>query len=114
MFGTYNPADEKMITEVHAAGKDDVDRAVAAARHAFDHGPWRRMSALQRGSILYKYADLVDKHADELAALEALDNGKTFSIAKAADIGLTARVLRNYAGWADKTFGDVVPMEGFL
>lgn len=63
------------------------------------------MPASERGRLLYKLADLVEKHQDELAALEALDNGKPFAFAKAADVGLTIKTFRYYAGWADKIQG---------
>ena len=90
-FKTYNPADETVISEVHEASTDDVDRAVAAARKAFDHGPWRRTSGRERGAMMHRFADLIEKNIDELATLEALDNGKTFSLAKNVDIPLVVR-----------------------
>jgi aldehyde dehydrogenase (NAD+) len=85
---------------------------VKAARKAFDHGPWRRMSAAERGKLMYKLADLVEKNADELSALEALDNGKPVSFARAADIALSIATYRHYAGWADKIHGKTVPING--
>ena len=111
-FQTINPATEEVITNVQRAGTEDVDRAVAAARRAFDHGPWRRMSGYERGQCLNRLADLVSKHADELAALEALDNGKTKNFAGAADVPLTEKTYRYYSGWADKIHGKVVPHSG--
>ena len=89
-----------------------MDRAVKAARKAFDHGPWRRMSAYERGRLMYKLADLIEKNFDEIAALEALDNGKPFSLAKAADIALVVKTIRYYAGWADKIHGATIPIAG--
>jgi len=111
-FDTFNPASEEKITSVQEATVDDVNRAVKAARNAFDNGPWRRMSAAERGRLMYKLADLVEKHQDELAALEALDNGKPFSFAKAADIALCIKTYRYYAGWADKIHGQTIPIGG--
>lgn len=111
-FDTFNPATEEKITSVQESGVEDVNRAVKAARKAFDNGPWRRMSAAERGRLLYKLADLMEKHQDELAALEALDNGKPFSFAKAADIALCIKTYRYYAGWADKIHGQVIPISG--
>jgi len=111
-FDTFNPATEAKIATVQEAGVEDVNRAVNAARKAFDEGPWRRMAASERGHLLYKLADLVEKHQDELAALEALDNGKTFSFAKAADVGLTIKTYRYYAGWADKIHGQTISIGG--
>lgn len=104
-FDTFNPATEEKITSVQEAGVEDVNKAVKAARKAFDNGPWRRMAASDRGRLMYKLADLVEKHHDELAALEALDNGKPVGFAKAADINLVIKTLRYYAGWADKIQG---------
>merc|ERR1711957_577299 len=100
------------ITEVPEAGEEDVNRAVAAARHAFDHGPWRLMTGHDRSVLMHRFADLLDRDKDELAALEALDNGKHVAVAQAADINLVIRQFRSYAGWADKHFGDVVPIAG--
>lgn len=101
-FDTFNPATEEKIISVQEADVADVDRAVKAARKAFDHGPWSRMSAYERGRLLNRLADLIEKNFDELCALEALDNGKPFSFAKAADLALVLKTYRYYAGWADK------------
>lgn len=111
-FDTFNPATEEKITSVQEGGVEDVNRAVKAARKAFDEGPWRRMAAAERGRLMYKLADLMEKHQDELAALEALDNGKPFSFAKAADIALCIKTYRYYAGWADKIQGQTIPIGG--
>ena len=75
-FATINPSTGEVITQVAEADAADVDKAVAAARAAFDKGPWRKMSASQRGVLMNKLADLIEKHADDLAQLESLDNGK--------------------------------------
>jgi aldehyde dehydrogenase (NAD+) len=104
-FDTFNPATEEKIASIQEASVEDVNKAVKAARRAFDHGPWRRMAAAERGRLMYKLADLIEKHHDELAALEALDNGKPFGFAKAADINLVIKTMRYYAGWADKIHG---------
>jgi aldehyde dehydrogenase (NAD+) len=111
-FDTFNPATEEKIVSVQEADKADVDKAVKAARRAFDQGPWRRMSAYERGRLMYKLADLVEKNFDEIAALEALDNGKPFTMAKAADIALVVKTIRYYAGWADKIHGATIPIAG--
>jgi aldehyde dehydrogenase (NAD+) len=104
-FDTFNPATEEKICSVQEAGVEDVERAVKAARKAFDGGPWRRMSAYERGRLMHKLADLMEKNFDELAALESLDNGKPFSFSKAADIALSVKTIRYYAGWCDKIHG---------
>ncbi|CAK4355685.1 unnamed protein product [Aphanomyces euteiches] len=110
---TFNPATEEKIASIQFAGKEDVDRAVAAARRAFkDDSPWRTMSATSRGELMYKLADLVEKNRDELAALEALDNGKPESVANTVDINLAIKCLRYYAGWADKIHGKTIPING--
>ena len=112
-FPTVNPSTGDVITQVAEADAADVDKAVAAARAAFDHGPWRKkLSASQRGAMMMKLADLIEKHADELAQLEALDNGKPYHVARAADLPLTIACYRYYAGWADKNQGKTIPVSG--
>ena len=88
-FPTINPSTGEEICQVAEADEADVNEAVKAARNAFEKGPWRKMSAAERGQLLYKLAELVEKHADELARLESLDNGKPYSVAKAADLALS-------------------------
>jgi aldehyde dehydrogenase (NAD+) len=111
-FDTFNPATEEKIASVAEAGTADIDAAVAAARAAFETGPWRTMAACQRGELIRKLADLIEKNIDELSALEALDNGKPCSVAKNVDIGLVIKTLRYYAGYADKIHGQTIPIEG--
>src|SRR5437870_10406882 len=111
-FPTINPSTGDVITQVAESDAADVDKAVAAARAAFDKGPWRKMSAAERGVLMNKLADLIEKHADELAQLESLDNGKPYHIARAADLALTIACYRNYAGRADKNQGKTIPVSG--
>jgi aldehyde dehydrogenase (NAD+) len=111
-FPTINPATGEEICQVAEADAADVDEAVKAARNAFENGAWAKMSAADRGRLLYKLADLIEEHADELAILESLDNGKPFHVARAADLGLTIATYRYYAGWADKVQGRTVPVAG--
>jgi len=111
-FETIHPATEEVICEVAEGDKEDVDAAVDAAREAFDNGPWRRMDARDRGILINRLADLIEEEADELAALETLDNGKPISDARKADIPLVIDVLRYYAGWADKIQGRTIPVRG--
>src|SRR6516162_3558210 len=112
-FPTVNPTTGEEICQVAEADAADVGKAVSAARKAFDHGPWRnKMSASERGNLLNRLADLVEKNADELARLEALDNGKPYKVAKAADLPLTIACYRYYAGWADKVQGKTIPIAG--
>jgi aldehyde dehydrogenase (NAD+) len=111
-FPTINPATGEEICRVAEADSADVDRAVKAARTAFDRGPWRRMAAADRGQMLHRLADLIEQNADELAQLESLDNGKPYHVAKAADLPLTVGCYRYYAGWADKIQGKTIPIAG--
>jgi len=112
-FPTVNPSTGEVICQVAEADAADVDRAVTAARNAFEHGPWRtKMSAAERGKLLNRLADLIEKNIDELARLEALDNGKPYKVAKAADLPLTIACYRYYAGWADKVQGRTIPISG--
>jgi aldehyde dehydrogenase (NAD+) len=110
-FPTVNPSTGDEICRVAEADAADVDRAVRSARAAFS-GPWRKMAAAERGKLLNRLADLIEKNADELAKLEALDNGKPYKVAKGADLPLTIACYRYYAGWADKVQGKTIPIAG--
>jgi len=98
-FATINPATEKVITSVPSGDSKDIDAAVKAARHAFDHGPWPKMSGAERGTYLQKMADIINRRLDELAKLEVLDNGKPYPEAK-WDIEDTAGTFEFYANLA--------------
>jgi len=111
-FETVDPATNQIICRVAEGDAADIDLAVAAARRAFDSGPWSRMSGSERGRLIYKLADLVEKHQQELAALESLDNGKPYRDSIAADLPLTIKCYRYYAGWADKMAGKTIPVDG--
>jgi len=112
-FATINPSTGEKICDVAEADEADVNLAVKAARKAFEtRSPWRRMSASERGKLLNRLADLIEKHADDLAKLEALDNGKPYKVARAADLALTIACYRYYAGWADKIQGKTIPIAG--
>ena len=109
-FATINPSTEEMLTEVAEASAADVDRAVEAARRAFEdrNGPWRKLSASERGRLIWKLADLVEKNIDELAELETLDNGKPIFESRYVDMPMVVDVLRYYAGLATKIHGETV------
>jgi aldehyde dehydrogenase (NAD+) len=112
-FDTINPATGEVLAQVAEADAPDVDLAVKAARNAFHmKSPWRRMSASERGKLMNKLADLIEKHADELATLESLDNGKPRHVARSADLELTIACYRYFAGWADKIQGKTIPING--
>jgi aldehyde dehydrogenase (NAD+) len=109
-FDTINPATGEVLTQVAEATAADVDRAVAAARGAFEDrtGPWRKLSASERGRLLWKLSDLVEKNIDELAELETLDNGKPIFESRYVDLPMVIDVLRYYAGLATKIHGETV------
>src|SRR5438552_3938256 len=109
-FATVNPATGEELTQVAAASAQDVDAAVQSARRTFDdvQGPWRKMSASERGRILWKLAELIEKNIDELAELETLDNGKIINESRYVDMPMVIDVLRYYAGWATKIHGETV------
>lgn len=111
-FETYNPATGEVLATVAEAGPADIDRAVKAARKSFDEGPWSKMSAAERSRIMYKLADLMELHKDELAQLETLDNGKPIRETSNADIPLAIEHMRYYAGWSTKIVGQTIPVNG--
>lgn len=111
-FDTINPATEEIITSVAEGDREDVNLAVTAARKAFEGGPWRNMDARERGRILLRIMDLIEKNKDELALLETLDNGKPISETTNADLPLVIDCLLYYAGWADKIHGETIPVRG--
>jgi aldehyde dehydrogenase (NAD+) len=107
-FRSLNPATEEVIATIAEGNEADVDRAVAAARRAFE-GPWRTMRAAERGNLLLKWAELLKRHADEIIEIESLDGGKPISATTRQDFPAAIDTLTYYAGWADKISGDVVP-----
>lgn len=109
-FTVFNPATGKELAQVFEGDKEDIDLAVAAAREAFENGPWRQMTPHQRSRIIWKIADLMYEHRDELSELESLDNGKSKAIANAVDIPLSADHFHYYAGWATKIEGQTIPL----
>ncbi|XP_071717070.1 aldehyde dehydrogenase family 2 member C4-like [Rutidosis leptorrhynchoides] len=113
-FETIDPRSEEVIANIAEGDKEDVDLAVKAAREAFDHGPWPRMSGSERGKIMMKFVDLVEQNIEELAALDAIDAGKVFSHGKIREIPFGASILRYYAGAADKIYGKTMKLNGQL
>ena len=109
-FPTYNPATGEVLSMVAEGDREDIDRAVKAARAAFETGPWSRISPSERGKMMWRLADLIEKHAEEFAQLESLDNGKPLKIARIADLPLAIDHFRYYAGWATKIEGNTIPM----
>ncbi len=109
-FAVENPAREQRLAEVARGGPEDIDRAVAAARRAFEEGPWSRMNPSERGRLLWELADRIERNSEEFAQLESLDNGKPLAVARAADVALTVDHFRYYAGWATKIEGETIPI----
>jgi phenylacetaldehyde dehydrogenase len=109
-FPTYNPSTGEVLAHVAEGDSKDIDEAVKAARKAFDNGPWRRLSASERGRLIWKLADLLESHTEEFAYLESLDNGKPLTIARAADVPLAVDLFRYMAGWATKIEGNTIPI----
>jgi aldehyde dehydrogenase (NAD+) len=110
-FTTPNPATGENLAEVSEADKADIDKAVSAARRAFE-GKWSRMSARDRGRILYKLSKLIEEHSSELAALETADNGKPIKESTYIDLPQVAENFEYFAGWATKIEGETIPVPG--
>src|SRR6202789_419263 len=105
-FAVEDPATEEVIAHVPAGDKADIDLAVAAARRAFETGPWSRISPAARQRLVWSLADILERHADELAELEALDNGKPVTNARRDDVGGSIEMFRYMAGWAARLNGE--------
>jgi phenylacetaldehyde dehydrogenase len=109
-FATYNPATGEVLARVAEGDREDIDRAVKAARNAFETGRWSQLTASERGRVIWKLADLLEENLEEFAELESLDNGKPLKIARAADVPLTVDLFRYFAGWATKIEGNTIPI----
>ena len=109
-FDVVNPATAKVIGQVAHGKEADIQVAVQAARQAFELGPWSKMTPSERGKAIWRIGDLIEKHNDELAALETADNGKPYGVAKVADVPLAADIFRYMAGWATKIEGNTIPI----
>ena len=110
VFDVQDPATEMLLARVAEGDAADIDAAVKAARKALEHGPWSRMSPSARGRIIHKIGDLILENLDELAQLESLDNGKPFSVARVADVPLSADMFHYMSGWATKIEGKYIPL----
>ncbi len=109
-FPVFNPATDNTIAQVAAGDREDIDRAVKAARYAFENGPWSKITVSERGRLIWKLADLLEGHLEEFAELESLDNGKPISVARVADVPLAVDMFRYMAGWATKIEGNTIPV----
>ena len=110
-FETINPANEEVLALVAEGDKADVDEAVKAARKAFEEGKWPNIGPHQRAQLMFKIAELIDQHADELAELETLDNGKPLTFARGFDVPAAAETFRYYGGWVTKIYGETNPSD---
>ncbi len=108
-FVTIDPSDGEKLADVPEGDHASIDAAVAAARAAFDGGPWCRMTPAERGRLLWHLADLIEEHGEEFATIDCLDNGKPVGEARAVDVPLTVEIFRYYAGWCTKLKGDTLP-----
>ncbi len=111
-FPTYNPATGEVLARVAEGDREDIDRAVKAARAAFETGPWSKMTPSERGRVIWKLGDLLEQNLEEFAELEMLDNGKPLKIARVADVPLAVDLFRYMAGWATKIEGNTIPISG--
>nr|XP_019584021.1 PREDICTED: mitochondrial 10-formyltetrahydrofolate dehydrogenase [Rhinolophus sinicus] len=109
-YDTINPTDGSTICKVSYASLVDVDKAVAAAKDAFENGEWGRMNARERGRLMYRLADLLEKNQEELATIEALDSGAVYTLALKTHIGMSVQTFRYFAGWCDKIQGSTIPI----
>jgi aldehyde dehydrogenase (NAD+) len=109
-FDSFNPASGELLSRVAEASAEDVDLAVSAARVSLEdrNGPWRKMSASERGKLIWRLADLIEKNIEELAEIETLDNGKPIWESRNVDIPMVVDVLRYFAGLATKIQGETV------
>jgi len=111
-FPVYNPATEEVLAEVEEAGEEDVNLAVEAARRAFDEGEWSKLAAFDRGQIISRFGELIEKNLEELALLETLNNGKPLVNSKTEDLPFSAKCYKYYGGWSDKIKGSTFEMAG--
>ena len=109
-FETVNPATGEVLAHVAEGDREDINRAVKAARKAFEEGAWPATTPSERGKMIWKLAELLEQHLEEFAELESLDNGKPISIARVADVPLAADLFRYMAGWATKIEGNTIPI----
>ena len=109
-FPVYNPATGEVLAQVAEGDREDINRAVKAARKAFEDGPWSKMTSSERGRLIWKLGDLLEQHTEEFAQMESLDNGKPLAVARVADVPLAVDLFRYMAGWATKIEGNTIPI----
>ena len=109
-FPVEDPATQEIVAQVPAGEKEDIDRAVRAARKAFESGPWPKISPAERAKLAERLGDLLEKHADEFSELEALDNGKPVTNARRGDLPGSYEMFRYMAGWCQRLNGETIPV----
>ncbi|KAJ8245531.1 hypothetical protein GJAV_G00271730 [Gymnothorax javanicus] len=109
-YDTINPTDGSVICKVSYSSVADVDRAVVAAKEAFETGPWGKMNPRDRGMLLYRLADMMEEHQEELATIEAIDSGAVYTLALKTHVGMSIQTFRYFAGWCDKIQGTTIPI----
>ncbi|XP_024915543.1 cytosolic 10-formyltetrahydrofolate dehydrogenase [Cynoglossus semilaevis] len=109
-YQTINPTDGTAICEVSLAQVSDVDKAVAAAKEAFEEGEWGKMNPRDRGRLMYNLAELMEQHQEELATIEAIDSGAVYTLALKTHVGMSIQTFRYFAGWCDKIQGSTIPI----
>ncbi|XP_063797267.1 cytosolic 10-formyltetrahydrofolate dehydrogenase [Pseudophryne corroboree] len=109
-YDTINPTDGNAICKVSLAQVSDIDKAVAAAKEAFENGEWGRMNPRDRGRLLYRLADLMEEHQEELATIESIDSGAVYTLALKTHVGMSIQTFRYFAGWCDKIQGSTIPI----
>ncbi|XP_028302078.1 cytosolic 10-formyltetrahydrofolate dehydrogenase isoform X1 [Gouania willdenowi] len=109
-YTSMNPTDGTALCDVSLAQKSDVDKAVAAAKEAFEDGEWGKMNPRDRGRLIYKLADLMEEHQEELATIETIDSGAVYTLALKTHVGMSIQTFRYFAGWCDKIQGSTIPI----
>ncbi|KAG9484216.1 hypothetical protein GDO78_009891 [Eleutherodactylus coqui] len=109
-YDTINPTDGNAICKVALAQVSDIDKAVAAAKEAFENGEWGKMNARDRGRLIYRLADLMEEHQEELATIESIDSGAVYTLALKTHVGMSIQTFRYFAGWCDKIQGSTIPI----
>src|SRR5262249_2382919 len=107
-FDIINPANEEVIAKAAHGEREDVARAVTAARNAFDRGTWTRMSPAERARLIYRLGEAIEKNADQIAVLETLDTGRPLSASLRGEVPAAVERLRYFAGWATKVGGSTI------
>ena len=113
-FETYDPATGEVLARVAEGDKGDIDRAVRAARAAFESGPWPKMSPAERARLLWRLSELMDAHKEELAEIETLDNGKPVFFSRIVDVPQAIEMFQYFSGWATKIEGTTIPLSSPL